>query len=172
MVNEKKRRAIEMLREGVTQSETARRVGVSKWEVWKWKREEQGNVKCKTANEKCKTDSNSTTGEGEREENANAELERLKRACLVAVMKELKKRLRGAGIKEIEAKDLLAIVDRVGKLSAEESGSGTDASRAATGSEGEGEGSLIGRMSDETRKRIYEVLVGEAEGTEGDAAQG
>ena len=70
----------------------------------------------------------------------------------------------------MEAKELLAIVDRVGKLAAEEGAGGAAGEGAGTGSMGAGEESLLERMSDETRKRIYELLVGNVEEVAGDEA--
>ncbi|GEM_PF-6144661 len=103
----------------------------------------------------------------ESEKDVGKELETLKQACLVSVMKELKKRLRGRGIKEVEAKDLLAVLERVGKLASGEGGSGND-----MGGTGENEEFiLVRRMSDETRKRIYEAVLGNDEDAAADAAE-
>ena len=94
-------------------------------------------------------------------------MEKLKQECLVTVMKELKKRLRGRGIKEVEAKDLLAVLERVGKLASGEGVSGSETGRVEEGEEVV----LVRRMSDETRKRIYEIVLGDVEGTEAEAAE-
>ena len=157
MLNEKQRQVLELLAQGVSERKAVREAGVNRGCLWTWKRK---NSEFREA-----MGLGAIVVEKKKEKEKMTALERLRKSCLIAAMRELKKRLRGPGIKEVEAKDLLAIVDRVGKLADEGAGP------SRNGSAGEVEEVLVGQMSDETRRRLYEIIVGESKGTERNEAK-
>jgi len=157
MLNEKQKEAVKLMGWGLSRAEVARRVRVKPQTLRNWQAEEEFRTWMEIGGEVPGT-----------------EVERLKKECELAVMKELKRRLKSQGICEIEGKELLAIADRVGKAADE---SAMNNERSTMNNERQQkqitEESLVGRLSDETRKRIYELLNGESEGgAEKDASEG
>ena len=138
MLKQIQRKAIALLARGHTQIETAKRIGVSPKTVYNWRnRDERFKKALAAAGDPPVT-----------------ELETLSHECLLAVMKELRGRLQGEDIREIAAKDLLTILDRVGKLF-------TPSASAGSGGvyEERPTDPLLELLNHETRRELYQILV-------------
>ena len=154
MLNPKQRRAVSLLAGGHTRAEVSRQVGVTPRTLHNWMHKNVQFQRALAVSRSANPD----------------ELEALGHDCLLAVMCELKRRVEKKTVSEMDAKDLLVIVDRVGKLVTPRATPMTvaagDASRDASGSKAE-EG-LVALLDDETRKRIYDELVRGLESDEED----
>ena len=138
MLKDNQRTAIALLARGHTQVETARRIGVSAKTVYNWRNRDEHFQKALAASGDPPV----------------TELETLSHECLLAVTRELKGRLQGDDIHEIAVKDLLTILDRVGKLftpSVPVGPGGVYQERPTD--------PLLELLNHEARKELYQVLV-------------
>ena len=145
MLKTKQKEAIELLADGCSQVEAARRLGISPATLSSWKRNNEQFRRALAALGR----SNPT------------ELESLEQECLFAAMRELNKRLNREDIQEIDAKTLLTII---GKLLPPRTG---PAARSETDVSVErSEEPLLELLSDDFRKELYELLVRRLEQTQ------